>query len=85
MIRRTRGVCLISGGTLYERIDDTLGGVIDREQAKALGAFRGGRVTLLGLRQTLSEGDQLFACRCWTGRASLLLVRGFAISTGARP
>lgn len=30
MIRRTRDVYLTSEGTLYERIDDTLGGAIDR-------------------------------------------------------
>jgi len=59
MIRRTRGVCLVSEGTLYERANDALNG-----------ARSGGRSALPDytihhtpdLRQTLPEGHQLFAC-----------------------
>lgn len=58
MIRRTRGVCLVSEGTLYERANDALNG-----------ARSGGRSALPDytihhtpdLRQTLPEGHQLFA------------------------
>lgn len=40
-------------------------------EQKALGAFRSGSVTLLGHRQTLPEGDRLFA----KGVSALVLSR----------
>ena len=53
-------MCLVSEGTLYERIDGALEELIELG-AETLGPFRGDHITLLDRRQTLTEGRQFFA------------------------
>ena len=60
IIRRTRGVCLVSKGTLYERANDALEEAINGVRSRTCSALSG-YVTLLDLRRTLPGEHQLFA------------------------
>jgi len=84
MIRRTRGVCLASDGTLYERIDVPVRAHRSEKQ-EALGLFRSDSVTLLDLRQTLSEERRLFAGSCSALAGSPEVRRGPTLLLVERP